>query len=62
MSTTIYVPGEATAVALGAEAVVRALQAEAARARQPIRLIRNGSRGAFWLEPLPFLTWRSRSA
>jgi formate dehydrogenase iron-sulfur subunit len=52
MSTTIYVPGEATAVALGADAVARAVQAEAARLKQPIRLVRNGSRGAFWLEPL----------
>jgi formate dehydrogenase iron-sulfur subunit len=52
MTITIFVPGEATAVALGADAVARALQAEAARHKEPIHLIRNGSRGAFWLEPL----------
>ncbi|HKC16732.1 MAG TPA: hypothetical protein VKC11_08505, partial [Steroidobacteraceae bacterium] len=52
MTITVYVPGEATAVALGANAVVRALKAEAARNKQPIQIVRNGSRGAFWLEPL----------
>jgi len=52
MTITLYVPGEATAVALGADAVARALKAEAARHKQPIQIVRNGSRGAFWLEPL----------
>jgi formate dehydrogenase iron-sulfur subunit len=52
MTITVYVPGEATAVALGADAVGRALKAEAARHNQPLQVIRNGSRGAFWLEPL----------
>ena len=52
MSTTVYIPREATALALGAEAVARAIVAEAARTGQGVRVVRNGSRGAFWLEPL----------
>ncbi len=52
MNTTIYIPREATALALGAEAVARAMVAEATRARREVRIVRNGSRGAFWLEPL----------
>ena len=52
MSTVVYIPRDATALALGAEAVARAVTAEAARRKQPVRVVRNGSRGAFWLEPL----------
>ncbi|MDE2251587.1 MAG: formate dehydrogenase [Gammaproteobacteria bacterium] len=52
MSTTVYVPRDATALALGAEAVATAIAAEAARRSLELRVVRNGSRGAFWLEPL----------
>jgi formate dehydrogenase iron-sulfur subunit len=52
VTTTVYIPREATALALGAEQVARAVTAEAARRGQDVRLVRNGSRGAFWLEPL----------
>ena len=52
MTTTIYVPREATALALGAEAVASALTGEAARRNLPLHLVRTGSRGAFWIEPL----------
>ncbi len=52
MSTTVYIPGEATARALGAEAVAQAVIAEARSRKQAVRIVRNGSRGAFWLEPL----------
>src|SRR4249919_1273117 len=52
MSTTLYIPGEATARALGAEAVAQAVIAEAGRRNEAVRIVRNGSRGAFWLEPL----------
>jgi formate dehydrogenase iron-sulfur subunit len=51
-TTTVYIPREATALALGAEAVARAVAAEAARRGEGVRIVRNGSRGAFWLEPL----------
>ena len=48
----IFVPRDATALALGAETVARAI-ADTAQARGiDIDLVRNGSRGMFWLEPL----------
>lgn len=50
--TTIFVPGDAAALALGAAAVVAAIAAEAAQRGIAIRLVRNGSRGMVWLEPL----------
>ena len=52
MSVKIFVPNDATALALGAEAVARAIAAEAKQRSIEIELIRNGSRGLFWLEPL----------
>ena len=52
MSTTIFVPCDSSALSLGAEAVAKAITAEAARRGVALRLIRNGSRGMFWLEPL----------
>jgi formate dehydrogenase iron-sulfur subunit len=52
MTVSVYVPGEATARALGAESVAQAIATEAGRSRQAVRVVRNGSRGAFWLEPL----------
>jgi len=44
--------GLATALSLGAEAVANAIAAEARRRSVDLRIIRNGSRGMFWLEPL----------
>ena len=52
MSTTIFVPRDSAALAVGADAVARAIAAEAARRGEPVRLVRNGSRGLLWLEPL----------
>jgi formate dehydrogenase iron-sulfur subunit len=52
MSTIVYVPRDATALALGAESVATAIAAESARRKLDVRVVRNGSRGAFWLEPL----------
>ena len=52
MSTTVYVPRDATALALGAQSVAIAIAAEAKRCKLDVRIVRNGSRGAFWLEPL----------
>jgi formate dehydrogenase iron-sulfur subunit len=49
---TVYVPGDASALSLGADAVARAIEAEARRRDVAVRLVRNGSRGLFWLEPL----------
>ncbi len=49
---TIYVPRDSAALALGADEVAQALVAEATRRKVNIELVRNGSRGLFWLEPL----------
>jgi len=48
----IYVPLDSVAVALGADLLVSALQAEAFRRGVDVEIIRNGSRGMVWLEPL----------
>jgi formate dehydrogenase iron-sulfur subunit len=48
----VFVPRDATALSLGAEAVARAIAAEAAQRGLAPRIVRNGSRGLFWLEPL----------
>lgn len=50
--TRVYVPRDTTACALGADAVATALVAEAARRGADIDMVRNGSRGLFWLEPM----------
>src|ERR1039458_5652336 len=52
VATTVYVPRDSSALSLGAEAVALAGAAEAARRNLNIRLIRNGSRGLYWLEPM----------
>jgi formate dehydrogenase iron-sulfur subunit len=52
MSVTIYVPGDAAALALGADDVVAAISTSAAKQNIDINIVRNGSRGLFWLEPL----------
>jgi formate dehydrogenase iron-sulfur subunit len=52
MSIRIYVPGDSAALALGADAVAKAVMAEAVRRRIAVTLVRNGSRGMLWLEPL----------
>jgi len=49
---TIYVPRDSTALALGADDTAAAIQAEAARRGIALDLVRNGSPGMFWLEPL----------
>ena len=48
----IYVPRDAAARALGADAVAAAVLAEAAKRGVTVELVRNGSRGMVWLEPL----------
>ena len=52
MSFTVYVPRDASALSLGAEAVAHAVAAEAARRNIDIKVVRNGSRGLYWLEPM----------
>ncbi|MFA1678108.1 formate dehydrogenase beta subunit [Rhizobium mongolense] len=52
MSVTIFVPRDAAALALGAEKVAEAVTQEIAARGIDAKIVRNGSRGMFWLEPL----------
>src|ERR1700721_251088 len=49
---TVYVPRDAAALSLGADEVADAIASEASARGVELRLVRNGSRGATWLEPL----------
>jgi formate dehydrogenase iron-sulfur subunit len=51
-AVTVYVPRDASALAVGADDVAAALQAACAARGVAIHLVRNGSRGMAWLEPL----------
>jgi len=51
-STKVFVPVDTTARSLGADAVAAAIAAEAKRRGAPVDIVRNGSRGLYWLEPL----------
>jgi formate dehydrogenase iron-sulfur subunit len=48
----VYVSRDSSALALGAEPVAQAIAREAERREIAIELVRNGSRGMYWLEPL----------
>jgi formate dehydrogenase iron-sulfur subunit len=48
----IYVPRDAAAKSLGADAVAQAVLTEAKARNIDVTLVRNGSRGMVWLEPL----------
>ena len=48
----VYVPRDFSACALGADEVARAIEREARRRGITLELVRNGSRGLYWLEPL----------
>ena len=48
----IYIPGDSAAQSVGADLVAVAIAAEAAKRNLDIQIIRNGTRGALWLEPL----------
>jgi formate dehydrogenase iron-sulfur subunit len=52
MSIDIYVPRDSSALSLGAESVAQAIAGEARARNLDVRVIRNGSRGMYWLEPL----------
>ena len=52
MTLTVYVPCDSTACSLGADDVATALQTAATAKACDIKLVRNGTRGLFWLEPL----------
>src|SRR5579871_1703139 len=48
----IFVPGDAAAVAVGADAVADAIRIAAERSGIQLDMVRNGSRGLHWLEPM----------
>src|SRR3569833_488277 len=63
MTVTVYVPKDASALSVGADDVAAAIAKEAAARGVGLHLVRNGSRGAFWLEPLvEVVTSRGRVA
>ena len=48
----IYIPGDAAAVACGADEIATAIATAAAKRNVAVEIVRNGSRGMHWLEPL----------
>ncbi len=52
MSIRMYVPRDSAALAVGADEVASAIMQAATRRGLEIDLVRNGTRGMFWLEPL----------
>ncbi len=52
MKATIFVPRDSAALSVGAEEVAGAIAAAAAASGHDVHIVRNGSRGMFWLEPL----------
>jgi formate dehydrogenase iron-sulfur subunit len=50
--TRICVPRDAAALAVGAEATAAAIAAQAKARGLPVEILRTGSHGLFWLEPL----------
>ena len=50
MSIRLYVPRDSSSLSVGAEEVAIALQL--ALHSQDVSIIRNGSRGLYWLEPM----------
>jgi len=52
MSVKVYIPRDSSALSLGAEKTATAIASEAAKRGVEINIVRNGSRGLYWLEPL----------
>jgi formate dehydrogenase iron-sulfur subunit len=52
MKLRLFVPGDAGAVAVGADEVASALQAAAVHRSAQTEIVRTGSRGLYWLEPM----------
>jgi formate dehydrogenase iron-sulfur subunit len=48
----IYIPGDSGALSLGAEKVAKAIEQELAERNIEASVVRNGSRGAYFLEPM----------
>jgi formate dehydrogenase iron-sulfur subunit len=52
MTVTIYIPRDSGALALGAEKVAKAVETEISERGLDAKIVRNGSRGLYWLEPM----------
>jgi len=52
MKMRIFVPRDAAAISVGADEVAAALEQAAVKRDVPVTIIRNGSRGLLWLEPM----------
>ena len=52
MSLRVFIPRDAGAVAVGADEVASKLEQAAAKRNVPIEIVRTGSRGLYWLEPM----------
>jgi formate dehydrogenase iron-sulfur subunit len=52
MMERIYIPKDSGALAVGADEVAAALISAASKKKIPIEVVRTGSRGLFWLEPM----------
>jgi formate dehydrogenase iron-sulfur subunit len=50
--TTVYVPRDSSARSVGADEVAAAIELQAIRRGEVVDVVRNGSRGMMWLEPL----------
>ena len=51
-ATVVYVPCDSAALAVGADKIARRIADEAAKRGLDVKIVRNGSRGLMWLEPL----------
>jgi len=56
VSVVVYVPCDSSARSVGADEVADAVVAEAAGRGHDVRVVRNGTRGMLWLEPLVEVT------
>jgi formate dehydrogenase iron-sulfur subunit len=50
--TRLFISRDSTAISLGAEQVAKAVQQQASAKGLDVEIVRNGSRGLYWLEPL----------
>ena len=52
MTVTVFVPRDSAALSVGADEVAAAIAQAASAGKHAVRVVRNGSRGMLWLEPL----------
>ena len=52
MTTKIYIPRDSSAIGLGADVVADQVSRVSHSMKQEVEIVRNGSRGLIWMEPL----------